>query len=407
MKPLRLIVAGVVAISLVWGQTPYNAFQYGIVMDQLDGATVSHGQGGLTPSHRHDFSLSNPATWVHAGFALLSGHYRGGDVAIPGPGFRSSYGHLSYAAFILPIKGRWAFGLGVRPYSRKTFLLQDDAVSPVIFSGDTLSFTKTMEGSGGISVLLAGGSWKINDRFSLGLRWDFLTGVFDEDVTGELAQVFATYRRHFRVRGTLASIFVRSLLFAEPFPTTGYGLVQFPVGRREIKETDYFPYLPVTFRKTLSGPVHRLSLPVQLAGGVASRVSGHLWASMEIHTFRIASDRSGQVSSLGGQPADGFRVSVGLLKNADRTSESLPGRLHYRIGFFEREHYISRRGDALHERGVGFGIGIPFGPTENQIDVAFRFSSRRGFLSDDRESLRDITVGLTLGDVWLVKARRR
>ncbi|MFQ6616428.1 MAG: hypothetical protein ACE5HZ_06630, partial [Fidelibacterota bacterium] len=71
------------------------------------------------------------------------------------------------------------------------------------------------------------------------------------------------------------------------------------------------------------------------------------------------------------------------------------------------QHYISRRTDALQERGLGLGLGIPFGFTGNQIDLAFRFSSRQGFLSDDIEILRQLTIGLTLGDVWLVKRKRR
>lgn len=410
MKPLRLLPAVILWISLGRGQTPYNSFLYGILMDQFDASTVSIGHAGLSPSYRAHISLANPATWTVLKFAVLSGHYGGGDLVLDGSGFRSSYGHLSYAGFILPVRARWAFGLGIRPFSRKDFLLEADAISTVEFAGDTLTFSKSIRGSGGISSLFTGAGWKVNDRLDLGIQWDFLTGVLNEDITGILADRSATYRTHFEVEGSLVSVFVRTFLLREPLSTTAYAMVRFPVGNGRLKQTDHYPFLPSVLRHTLVRPGRQLSLPVQLAAALETRVSDRLWASAEIHGSRFGEDFedfSGRVSSLEGDLADGFRISIGLLRSGVRTSESAFDQLHYRIGFYERQHYISRRGDLLHERGFGFGIGIPFGPTDNQIDLAFRFSSREGFLTDDREFLRQLTIGLTLGDVWLVKGKRR
>ncbi|MFQ6616719.1 MAG: hypothetical protein ACE5HZ_08175, partial [Fidelibacterota bacterium] len=320
MKLRSFLLAGILSISSAGAQTPYNSLLYGILADQLDASTASHGHGGLTPSHQSRLSLMNPATWTAADFALLSGHYSGGEVGIDRPGFRSSYGRLTYATFILPIRGRWAFGLGIRPYSRKNFLLEDDSVSTVVFSGDTLTFSKTLEGSGGVSTLFAGVGWRISDRLTLGLRWDILMGVFNEDITGVIADVPTVYRRRFEVKGTLVSIFAQSFLLEDPLPTSGYAMVKVPVGDREIKETDFYPYRPSFLLRRIQGPVHPLSLPVRLAGGLTTRLSDHLWASVEIHSLRFGEDIPGQVSSLGGDLSDGFRISLGLLRSADRSS---------------------------------------------------------------------------------------
>ena len=101
------------------------------------------------------------------------------------------------------------------------------------------------------------------------------------------------------------------------------------------------------------------------------------------------------------------RLALGLLKEGKTESRSLLKRLHYRIGFFDRQHYISNNGQPVTEQGFALGIGIPFGVTRNQIDIGYQYVERSGFLSSGSEIVNHITIGLTLGDVWLASRKRR
>ena len=112
-------------------------------------------------------------------------------------------------------------------------------------------------------------------------------------------------------------------------------------------------------------------------------------------------------SSISSTIDPGHRLALGLLKEGKTESRSLLKRLHYRIGFFDRQHYISNNGKSVTEQGLALGIGIPFGVTRNQIDIGFQYVERSGFLSFDSEIVNQITIGLTLGDVWLASRKRR
>ena len=44
--------------------------------------------------------------------------------------------------------------------------------------------------------------------------------------------------------------------------------------------------------------------------------------------------------------------------------------------------------------------------SDNQIDVGFRFSKRNGMNQND-EFLSQFSIGMLIGDLWLIKGKRR
>ncbi|MFQ6673332.1 MAG: hypothetical protein ACE5GH_00950 [Fidelibacterota bacterium] len=401
MRRLEVVVLSLSILSFLTGQTPYNSILHGVVLDQLDAPSVSLGTTGLVPSHNSTVSLANPATWTDLKFAFLSAHFSGGDVQVTSRDFNSEFGHLGYATFIVPIKGEFAGGLGLRPYSRKEFSLKDDSVDTVIFSGDTLTLSKELEGSGGISSLFTAASWKIHENLTLGVRLEFLLGVFDEVTTTDLSETRAVYRRHFQYKGTMLSVFFRSTRFQPSMRSTVHLGLQFPVGDRRILETDYHSYIAPVAKSP-----QKFALPVAVLGGWVYDLSPHTHLSLEV-LGREFGDSSSLLNTLPGRSVRASRAGLGLLREAVPGSRRLVDRLHYRVGFFRRQHYISRRESVLQESGWSLGIGISFGLTRNQIDVGFRSSRREGFLSNDIEHVREVIVGLTIGDVWFVRRTRR
>lgn len=148
-------------------------------------------------------------------------------------------------------------------------------------------------------------------------------------------------------------------------------------------------------------------LPVTVSGGLARHINGNLHVGIEYQRRYFGEENSYALNSLAGSFGEASRLSVGLLRERILGSRDFFDLLHYRIGFFRKQHYILRAENDLTESGLAVGLGIPFGLTQNQIDFGFRFSSREGFLSDEPEIIRQFTVGLTIGDIWLVKRRRR
>ena len=414
---LLTILVFVVAIA-IHGQSPYNSALHGIILDRGAASSMGYGGAGLVSAHSSRFSVENPSSWANLTFTLLSVHYNTGEVLYGGSESTAGFGRLANASFIVPIRKKFALGLGIAPLSRKQFTLIDSSAASVIFAGDTLVMAKSLSGVGGISSFFTGGTWRLNETNSVGLKLDFLFGTFDDSTTalvpisylaGYYHNEYPYYRRHSEYKGTLVSLYLTSSQRKGRLKSTFYLGLSLPVGASKVVRTDYFPYADSEKQSPEEFP-----LPVTVMGGLARHLTGNLHVGVEYQRRYFEEKGAGirhqndyVLNSLSGSFGEASRLSVGLLRERIPGSRDFFDLLHYRIGFFRRQHYIFRVENDLMESGLAVGLGIPFGLTQNQIDFGFRFSSRKGFLSDDPEIIRQFTVGLTIGDVWLVKRRRR
>ena len=381
-------------------QSPYNAIGHGIILDSPDAASLAFSSTGLIPSFNSRFSSSNPTTWTDLVFTYLTGHYNAEEVNTGS--FRSGLGTLSTAAFIVPINGKYAFGMGMTPISRKSFDLMGDTTS-VVFSGDTLTLSKTMDGSGGISTMFAGGAWNVSPKHTIGIRFDFLFGVYDEHTVSHIDYRSSEYARRFAYKGTFLSGYYRFVPTPEKRRLSAFAGFQLPFGSQYIARTDFFTYVESDLQPRMD-----FVLPTTLSGGLIYSISSsiHAGAELVIRSF-FGSSEADNLNTLDGEMGRANRISIGLTREKIFGSRDIMNMFHYRVGFFRRSHYIRELGNDLTEMGLSFGIGVPFGLTQNQLDFGFRISRRNGFLSDSPETINQFSVGLTLGDLWLVKGKRR
>ena len=380
-------------------QSPYNAVGHGIILDSPDAASLGLSSTGLIPSFNSRFSPSNPTTWTDLVFTYLMGHYNAKEVSTEG--FRSGFGTLSSAALIVPIQGKYALGLGMTPVTRKSFDLMADTTSEV-FSGDTLTLSKTMDGSGGISTMFAGAGWKVSPKHTIGIRFDFLFGVYDEHTVSHIDYRSSDYARRFAYKGTMLSGYYRFVPTIENRRLSAFAGFQLPFGNQYIVRTDFFTYVEPDAQ-----PRMNFVLPSTLSGGLVYHISSSTHAGAEMFIRSFGSPETKNLNTLDGEVGKANRISIGLTREKIYGSRDIMDKVHYRVGFFRRSHYIRGPKNDLTEMGLSFGIGVPFGLTQNQLDFGFRISQRSGFLTEDPESINQFSVGLTLGDLWLVKGKRR
>ena len=73
---------------------------------------------------------------------------------------------------------------------------------------------------------------------------------------------------------------------------------------------------------------------------------------------------------------------------------------------FTMGHYIRLPEYNVNETGLSFGFGFPFGISENQIDLGFCISKRNG-INENNEILTKFSINMLIGDLWLIKGKRR
>ena len=250
--------------------------------------------------------------------------------------------------------------------------------------------------------MFVGGAWNISPKHTVGLRLDFLFGVFDEHTMSHIDNRAAEFSRRFGYKGMFVSGYYRLVPTPKERRVSAFFGVQLPLGAHHIMRTDFYTYVAPE-----SQPKMAFGLPTTLSGGLIYKLSPSLFIGSELVGRSFGSVTGDNVNTLQGDMGSANRISVGLTRQQIYGSRDLFERFHYRVGFFRRSHYIRALEDDLTEVGISFGLGVPFGLTQNQLDFGVRISRRNGSLSQGPETIRQLSVGLTLGDLWLIKGKRR
>ena len=61
----------------------------------------------------------------------------------------------------------------------------------------------------------------------------------------------------------------------------------------------------------------------------------------------------------------------------------------------------------VRELGYSMSIGFKFKPLQNQIGLSYYHGSRSYSNIDEKESVKQIQLGISLADIWYVKRRQK
>ena len=106
----------------------YSAYGVGELTFAPNAAVMGIGSGGLMPSFQKNISLSNPSTWLGIPFAYVSVNYGGMQIKDRDYDYNNALSGLNQFQFLLPIKGRYAVGIGFHPFSSQLYSLGSNAI---------------------------------------------------------------------------------------------------------------------------------------------------------------------------------------------------------------------------------------------------------------------------------------
>ena len=160
----------------VYAQDVYSAYGIGEMSLANNASVMGTGSIGLMPDFQKNISLSNPSTWTNMPFAYVSINYGGVQIQDKLNNYENILSGLNQFLFILPIKGKYAIGIGLQPYSSQLYSLNSKNTDMKFIQQDTLYFNKSINGGGGISDF----SFSLSARFSStekgALKFNYLFG---------------------------------------------------------------------------------------------------------------------------------------------------------------------------------------------------------------------------------------
>jgi hypothetical protein len=383
-----------------------------------DGATLGISGTGLVPAYRFGLSLNNPSTWNRFMFSTLSSAYSGLRVDQLSSSVRNEISGLDRLQFIIPIKGKYGFGLGIKPYSQQKFSFTYESGS-MILDQDTLTLSKEFSGRGGISSLYTGISFPISEKDQVGIKFDFLFG--SSRFTNNLlidSDRFQTNSRHF-YSGTVLNVYLSSNRFKlfnkeiHTFASAGLTLSPLTVHKttnqlyQDINNNGIYDIydFPDSVSEEISTTLNAYS-PQEFGFGFDIGITESVHLLSEVYVWKNGANVTADFSILDDHIKQWTHMNVSLVSFASPTPKVWYETFHFRTGAYTRKDEFLNNQNSVIELGASLGFGINFGFPVNQIDIAL-MAGERQMGSTKTESIRRLTVSVNLTDIWFIKRRHR
>lgn len=365
----------------------------GIPMQSFDARSA--GMAGLSAAQSNPYSISgsNPAGLVSIRSTVLSLHFRSEISRYQTHENKASTNYSNFDGFIfaLPFKSGLGIALQLRPLTRMQYTLS--------FRNeiDGQSYTKSVEGSGGVNSVSLSAFWGIRQNIAVGITGHYVFGKNSETwkVAWDDGDNFVGTNNNFSMKNSGFGISGGFLL--KPVSRLMIGGTFSPKIRMQ-STTDLFY---VSSLETRSGNV---DFPAGWSLGATAFLGKNAIWGLEYE------ERDWNHFSMERQGFQSFHKVGRIAAGGEFFSSPVPTvsywrKMAYRIGFSYQPFYSSDiLGKNLDEYWGTIGLGLPMQVGMSQIDAAFGVG-RRGSLSANAisETLFKFFLSVTVGERWFVR----
>lgn len=432
IKRYLLIIATILSTNLYLHSqsvtnSPYTRFGIGEI--DRNGFNNSKAMGGLATGLRaqNQINYLNPAA-ISAQDTMsfifdvgVNGIFKNMESSTTTANFKDfAFDHI---AISFPIKRWWFASMGVTPYSKIGYNIQQtSAYTPI----DSVNMHYDYYGNGGINQLFIANSFKFLDKFSVGFNLNYLFGSLEQykqaylDRTDSYGTLIAdqislnklTYdvgvqyfdeinEKYFYVVGVTYSNKTKfnstketTVFMTENYSTQGISVIDYLADVTNLKDTIASS---VDDNYTVEVP-QRLS--IGLSGGIKNKLTvGFDYSYQDWST----------VNSL--NLDDGFAkdesFNLGIEYIPDMFSlKNYYKRIYYRAGMFLNNSYLNLNNKQIRNYGITFGLGLPIVNGRTTLNLSYTYGTR-GTTSNGliQENYSLFGINLTLYDFWFIKRK--
>ncbi len=417
----KLLLISVVS-TLVFGQSIHNSIGLGLYSGYSDAASSGTGSLGLVPAFDRQLSVSNPSTWHNSRYAILGGNFSSQMVDV-GSG-SNSYADIGPLQLILPIAGKYSWGINIRPITNNNYNLLT-SVADYVFFEDTLSAQYSIEGAGGISSIETAVGFPLTEYEHQALQLEVMFGSSRHSSIISLDDDNYYYSRHDSYTGMNVNYYLNSHRYTiQNRPLNLYfslGLALQPLKIRSVQYhlyedsdgsgyySDYYDFPYISSSKMEETEIYEDTYhPFELSIGASYRLA----SLVELNTEYLAQFNSSELPDFLKPINDYYfgnysHFNLGIVKFTKPLSRALKQKIQLRAGVYYDGWEIKPADEKLIETGISLGAGFKFGFSNNSINLAYSIGSRRGPVLDETETVEKLEIQIAIGDTWFVKRRKR
>jgi hypothetical protein len=416
----KVIVLAVFLGSILFSQSLLNGYGFGKKIDIYDAASLGISSTGLLPSFKKDVSLQNPSTWKNLNFTYFTGTYQV-EQKIVLDNIINSTSNLGYAQFIVPIKNKYAFGLGIHPYYNQYLQLNGEDENDYIAFGDTITTHHSYSSFGGITAFNISLAANIAKNVNVAISFDYLYGSVRQQTIFSLNDLdYYSQQRHIYT-GSLAKLYLNSDIFLTwNIPLNFYFGFGFPIQLISAKSYYHKPFedsndsgsqdnsdFPLLSDTTTPTEINtrNASAPYEYQFGLDYNFHKELSVLGEFSRWEDRENIGVSFSKLNDQIQSIDHFNIGIIRFTPRLTKNFLDRFNFKFGAYSNNIKLVNSEKNIKEYGVSTGLSFNFGVTKNQIDFAYSIGKREGLFEIGDENIQKFSVGITVGDIWFVKRR--
>ena len=387
--------------GLGFSQSIYSSIGLGEMT--LPSTTRAAGMGiqGVALEDFNEISLINPALWYLPRLTGLTLEFQSSN-------YNFSSGHNNYSEFDgfnfhFPVAGRLGIALGFSPYTYVGYNFEREGNQSVLAStsiSDTVRYSSTQSGSGGVGAGFAGIGWLITDKLSIGASISVLIGQIDVNqrfqvtepddyISRSISSVSSVYGSNVVLGASYRSLFREN-------DNLGFR-AEIPLSLLIRREDDYLTGAVDTTE------ISDLLWPYQFSAGYTLNVTSRWRTAIEASYWLPEDDLTGYVfDSKQFDLASALRLGLGMEYRFSLDPDAWWDRLSWRTGIRYNQFLESIAGG---EQPTGLewvgGVGVPFNQGMNRLDVSFFVGQRSGptdaFIDETRAGVQ---IGITVSEPW-------
>jgi hypothetical protein len=401
--------------------SPYTRYGLGQLSKSGFGNNFGIGTAGIALRSNKELNPINPASYSaqdSMSFIFDFGlNYNSTRYATSSLETKLNNSNIHHLAIGFPITNWLKASAGISPYSFVGYNISDERILSEVGLVDY-----RFEGNGGLNRFYLGTSAELYKKLSIGVNFSYLFGFINNTNRVEFPNsneiAITQSENNTVIKGVVYNL---GLQYTESFNDKYFitaGLVFDNEANLNANKTlftrNYFPgstiglndstILSPTFEVDREESDGKIVFPRNYGAGLALGIKNKLTITGEYSKQEWSKSLfMGSSDSL--VDANSYKFGVEYIPEYS----ALRGyykKVHYRVGGYYTNTYLSIQGNQIIDYGITFGVGLPFRNTKTMFNIGF-IAGQRGTTENDliKENYGIVNVSFTLNDFWFFKRK--